>query len=73
MNSTIEERFTYHAPTPEQIERLARVREKAKELAYVIDECCPGSPDRTAAMRQLEEAVMTANKAIVLEGVPPYR
>lgn len=69
----IEERFTYHAPTEEQVKRLKSIREKAKELAREIDSQCPPSADRTAAMRKLEEAVMTANKAIVLEDIGGYR
>jgi len=68
MNEVLEDLFEYHAPTPEMVEKLKLVRAKAKELAYVIDECCPPSPDRTACMRDLQTAINTANRAIVLEG-----
>ncbi len=64
----IEFLFTYHAPTPEMIEKLKTVREAAKALAVAIDESCPPSADRTAAMRDLQTAVNTANRSIVLEG-----
>ena len=60
----IENIFTYHAPTPEQQEKYLRLRAKAKEMAYVIHECCEPGPDRTHAMRQLRESVMTANQSI---------
>ena len=63
----IEEWFTYHAPTPEQQERLVRMREAAKTFAHVINECTKPSADKTAAFRKLREAVMTANASIVLE------
>lgn len=64
----IEDLFRYHAPTPDQVVRLASVREAAKGLAYAIDASCPASADRTAAMRQLQDTVMTANRSIVLDG-----
>lgn len=68
----IEEIFTYHAPTPEQVEKYQRIRDKAKELARVIDECCEPGPDRTAAVRKVREAVMTANASIAT-GNAQYR
>jgi hypothetical protein len=66
--AAIDTLFTYHAPTPDQIEGLRLVREQAKEFADVIVMCCPRSADRSAALRLLREAVMTANASIV---VPP--
>ena len=53
----IEWLFTYHAPTPDQIEKLKAVRQAAKALAVAIDASCPPSADRTAAMRDLQTAV----------------
>jgi len=38
------------------------------EFARVIHENCPESPDRTAAIRHLREAVMTANASIATGG-----
>ena len=68
----IEELFTYHAPTGDQPERYLRIREAGKALARVIDECCPPGPDRTAAVRHIREAVMTANASIAT-GNAQYR
>lgn len=65
----IEEWFTYHAPTPEQIEQYQAIRDKAKELALTIARNAPVSADQTAALRKLREAVMTANAAIACRGV----
>jgi hypothetical protein len=60
----IEAIFTYHAPSGDQPAKYVAIREKAKELAYVIHESCEAGPDRTAAIRHLREAVMTANASI---------
>jgi hypothetical protein len=65
----IEEIFTYHAPTGDQPERYKRIREAAMNLARVIDRDCPAGADRTAAIRKVSEAVMTANGGIARNGV----
>lgn len=60
----IEELFTYHSPTGDQPQRYLAIREAGKQLARVIDANCPAGPDRTAAIRHIREAVMTANASI---------
>lgn len=62
----IEKLFTYHAPTPDSIERLKIVRDTAKAMVGVINIYVPDCADKSAAIRKLREAVMTANAAIVL-------
>ena len=64
----IENIFTYHKPKEGQPEKYEAIRSKAKELAHVIMENVPSCADRTASIRRLREAVMTANAAIALEG-----
>lgn len=64
----IENLFTYHAPTDEQKKSYEVLRKGAMDFARLIDENCPESPDRTAAIRHLREAVMTANAAIATDG-----
>ena len=64
----IEKLFTYHAPTDEQKEHYIKIREKGMELARLIHEACPESPDRTTAIRKLRETIMTANAAIATGG-----
>lgn len=59
--------FTYHSPKGDQPERYQILREKAKQLAYLILEHAPESADRTAAIRKLRECVMTANASIACE------
>lgn len=60
----IEELFTYHKATPEQELAYISIRQSAMQLARVIDANCPPGPDRTAAVRHIREAVMTANASI---------
>lgn len=60
----IENNFTYHEPTGDQPDRYERIRSKAKELAYVIEEECPESRERSLAMTKLEECSMWANAAV---------
>lgn len=64
----LDDLFTYHSPGVDQIPLYAAVRTKAREMAQVIHDSCPPSADRTAAMRQLQDTVMTANRAIALQG-----
>ena len=66
------ELFTYHAPTPDQVEAYRQIREAGMALARCIDAVCPGGPDRTAAVRKIREAVMTANASIAT-GNAQYR
>lgn len=60
--------FTYHAPTEDQVDHYAEIREAALNFAAVILANTPSSPDQTAAIRKIREAVMTANAAIACEG-----
>lgn len=60
--------FTYHSPTPDQLPRYQAIRDKAKELAEVIIDNTPSSADQSAAIRLLREAVMTANASIACGG-----
>lgn len=64
MNNFIEMSYTYHAPKNDQTARYASIREKAKELAYMIDELCPESRERSLAFTKLDETVMWANASI---------
>ena len=64
MNPTLENNFRYHAPKEGQPEKYEALREKAKELAYLIEEVCPNSREKAVAMTQLETAVFWSNAAI---------
>ena len=60
----IENNFTHHPPKPGQPEKYQAIRDKAKELAILIDQSCPKSRERSIAMTELETAVFFANASI---------
>ena len=60
----IENAFTYHSPKEGQPEKYAKIRAKAKALAYLIEDTVPDSREKSLAMTKLEEAVMWANAGI---------
>lgn len=62
--------FTYHPPTDEDIPKYLELREAGLAFARTIAEMCPSGPDKTAAIRKVREAVMTANAAIACCGKP---
>lgn len=64
MNATIENNFRYHPPMSGQPQKYEALRAKAKELAYLIDQVCPPSRERSLAETNLEQAVMWANASI---------
>jgi len=64
MSLMIENNFKYHSPQPGQPEKYTALREKAKEFAYLIEELCPPSREKSIAFTELETAVMWANAAI---------
>lgn len=64
MNATIENNFRYHPPKPGQSEKYEALREKAKELAYLIDGLCPNSREKAVSLTELESSVMWANACI---------
>lgn len=64
----IEDMFTYHAPTPDQLPKYEKLRSAAREFAKVLVETTPESPDQSAAMRLLRQCVMQGNAAIALGG-----
>ena len=67
----IDRQFTYQPPGLDQVEKLRAIREKARELAHLMLDATPAGADQSAAIRQLREAVMTANAAIVIPPKPP--
>jgi hypothetical protein len=66
--SVIENWFTYHAPSSDQLVAYDKLRNSAKDFAKAINDLVPDSADKTAAIRKVREAVMTANAAIACGG-----
>ena len=63
-NTKIDNAFTYHAPKEGQPAKYQAIREKAKELAYLVDDLVPASREQSLAITKLEECVMWANAGI---------
>ncbi len=61
--------YGYHAPTEDQVARYDVIREAAKAFERAVRLYCPPSADMMAAVRQIRDARMTANRAIALEGI----
>ena len=64
MREEIELRFTYHAPKDGQPEKYVALREKAKELALLIDDLVQNSREKSCAITSLEECSFWANAGI---------
>lgn len=70
----IEDLFKYHpSPSPEVSAKYDKINAAMMAAALVIHNECPPSPDRTAAMRHLREARMTANSSIATKSGGAYR
>lgn len=54
----------YHTPKPHQLPRYGELRDGGLTLMRLIKKNCPPGADRTAAIRKVREAIMTANAAI---------
>ena len=63
-NEQLENNFKYHSPKEGQPEKYTAIREKAKELAYLIDELCPNSREKSLSITKIEESSMWANASI---------
>lgn len=64
----LENFFTYHPPTNDDVIRYETINVAALHLARTIHRMCPAGSDRTAAVRLVREARMTANAAIACKG-----
>lgn len=64
----IDNRFTYHSPKAGQNEKYEAIRNKAKELAWLIEKECPESREKSTAHTKLQEVVMWANASVAING-----
>ena len=55
VNPQIENNFMYHSLKKGQAEKYEAIRAKAKEFAYLIDNLCPNSREKSIAMASLED------------------
>ena len=71
MNPQIENNFKYHEPrTSDTKQKYVDLREKGKELAYLIDQLCPNSREKSLALTNLEQSIMWANASIARDNTP---
>lgn len=68
-DATLDNWFSYHAPSESDNAKYGLIRAAGRHLAETIVLNTPASPDQTAAVRKVREAVMTANAAIACGGV----
>jgi len=68
-SEVLAELFRYHPPTIENLLKFAAINQAAKNFAEVIFQNCPPSADRSAAIRLIRDARMTANAAVALNGL----
>jgi len=61
--------FTYHPPTGDQPLFYEGVRGHARALALFVFDFLPETPERTIALRKIQDAVMAANLACALHGM----
>jgi hypothetical protein len=63
------ELFSYHPLTTETLPKFIAINQAAKNFAEVVLQNCPRSADRSAAIRLIRDARMTANAAVALNGL----
>lgn len=63
----IENSFTYHPPKGDQQERYVALRNKAKELAFLILDTVPAGRYQSLALTELEICSAMANKGIACD------
>lgn len=62
----IEDRFSYHSPKTGQNEKYEAIRNKAKELSWLIENECPESREKATSQTKLQEVVMWANASVAI-------
>ena len=60
----LENRFTYYAPSSDQVSKYDQIRGAALRFATLLNELTPDSREKSLAITHLEETVMWANASI---------
>jgi len=63
------ELFSYHQPTPVTLPKFAAINQAAKNFAEVVLQNCPRGADRAEVIRAIQDARMTANRSVALNGL----
>lgn len=64
MGPVEKDHFDYQSPTPEQLEKIAQIRE-AYKIARESFASLPASRESSLALTNLEQSLMWANKAVI--------
>jgi hypothetical protein len=70
MPDDLENRFTYHPPTAEQIPLYEEIRPAGKALARMVLRMVPAGPERDKALDSIDQAIMWANAGIARRTPP---
>lgn len=70
MQKRLENTFTYHKPLEGQAQKYTQLRNRAKELAYLICTLTPPSREQSLALTELENCIFNANAAIARNEKP---
>lgn len=65
---TLENWFTSHRPEADQLPKYAALRATGLPFATVVNDKCPDSADKSAAIRLIREATWSINVAIACAG-----
>ena len=70
----IRHNFSYHKPSPEDVENMREIRETAKAFALLINRTVPNGREKNLAIQRLEEVSMWSNAGIARSMIlhPPY-
>lgn len=66
----LDELFSYHPPRPDQVRGYEAINAAGKAFARTVLEHAPDCADRSAAIRYIRDARMTANAAIACAPPP---
>lgn len=64
LHARIDNDFTYHPPTPDQVTAYNQIREEARMFAHTLVDFVPPGRELSSALTSLETAVMQANAGI---------
>lgn len=57
--------YAYHKPSPDGLEKIAKLREAFSNLHDIIEELSPQSREKSVALTNLETTAMWAIKSVV--------
>lgn len=64
LSSEIDNRCSYHPPTPEKVDKHGMVRQSVQGLMEILSDTLPQSREASVALTKLEEVMFWANAAI---------